>query len=116
MASVGQVPPPVRQRPPRSFAGPIVLIAVGVVFLLETMGVLHWQHLGRLFAHYWPVLLILWGIIKLLEYFQAQSAGARPAGMGVGGAFLITMIVVFGLAATQISKLDWQSIHEHFQG
>jgi hypothetical protein len=41
-----QAPP----RAPRSLAGPVVLIVIGVVFLLGTMGVLHWSHLGRLYA------------------------------------------------------------------
>ena len=47
--------PPSRHR---SFAGPFVLIVVGVVFLLATMGVLSVGRLAHLFANYWPVLLI----------------------------------------------------------
>jgi len=63
MVSPVQVPPP-RYR--RSFSGPIILISVGTVFLLGTMGVLDWHNLGRWFAHYWPVLLIISGVIKLI--------------------------------------------------
>ena len=58
MASPVQVPPP----PPRyrrSMSGPVILIAVGIVFLLGTMGVLDWHNLGHWFAHYWPLLLII---------------------------------------------------------
>jgi len=58
----------------RSFAGPFVLIVLGIVFLL---GNLHLPLLGAAgnvgFAHYWPLLLILWGVIKLIEHQQAQT-------------------------------------------
>ena len=50
-APPSQIPPP-RHR--RSVSGPIVLISIGIVFLLGTMGYLHWSNLGYWFAHYWP--------------------------------------------------------------
>jgi len=112
MSSPAQVPPP-RPRPRRSVAGPMVLIILGVVFLLGTMGVLHWEHLGYWFAHYWPLLLILWGVIKLVEYFEAQRTGGRAAGIGVGGAFLLIFLILFGLMATQASRVDWESVRDH---
>jgi len=52
-------PPPPRHR---SIAGPFVLILIGIVFLLGTMHVLSVGRLAHLFANYWPVLLILWGV------------------------------------------------------
>ncbi|HEV7218895.1 MAG TPA: DUF5668 domain-containing protein, partial [Terriglobales bacterium] len=82
MASPVQTP---RPRVRHSYAGPIVLIVIGIVFLLGTMGVLDWADFGHWYAHYWPVLLILWGVIKLVEYQQAQREGARYPGIGVGG-------------------------------
>ncbi|MBS1851697.1 MAG: DUF4097 family beta strand repeat protein [Acidobacteria bacterium] len=108
-------PPPMPPRPPRSIAGPVVLIAIGVLFLLGTMGVLQWHHLGYWFAHYWPVLLIVAGIIKLLEYQQAQRSGIRPRGIGAGGIFLIILLITFGLIATQASRVDWDSLRDHIQ-
>src|SRR5271167_1060623 len=107
MASQVQVPPP---RHGRSFSGPIILIAIGIVFLLGTMGVLDWHNLGRWFAHYWPVLLILSGVIKLIEYQQAQRLGTRASGIGAGGIFLIIVIIVSGLIATQTSRLNWEEL------
>jgi len=104
MASPVQIPPP-RYR--RSLSGPIVLIAIGTVFLLGTMGVLDWHNLGRWFAHYWPVLLIVSGVIKLIEYQQAQRQGVRASGIGAGGIFLIIVIIVVGLVATQASHVNW---------
>ncbi|HTU41199.1 MAG TPA: DUF5668 domain-containing protein, partial [Candidatus Aquilonibacter sp.] len=55
-----QAPPPYRHR--RSFAGPFVLIILGTVFLFGNLHMISWARLGTLFAHYWPVLLILSGI------------------------------------------------------
>lgn len=104
-------PPPRRYR--RSFAGPIVLIILGVVFLLGNMHLLSWYQLGRLFAHYWPALLILWGVIKLIEYQQAQREGLQARGIGVGGVFLIIFIVIFGLAATQAERFNWHELKDN---
>src|SRR5476649_1763903 len=106
------VPPPIRQRPRRSLAGPAVLIILGVVFLMGTMGILHWDSLGRVFAHYWPLLLILWGVVKFLEYRQAEKDGVRPAGIGAGGIFLLIFLIALGLTATQTSRLNWGAIRD----
>jgi len=109
MASPVQVPPP-RYR--RSFSGPIVLIAIGTIFLLGTMGVLDWHNLGHWFAHYWPVLLIISGVIKLIEYQQAQRLGTRASGISAGGIFLIIVIIFFGLIATQASRFNWGQLKD----
>jgi len=106
MVSPVQVPPP----PPRyrrSMSGPIILIAVGVVFLLGTMGLLDWHNLGHWFAHYWPLLLIIAGVIKLIEYQQAQRQGARAPGLSADGVFLIIGVIICGLIATQASHVNW---------
>jgi DUF4097 and DUF4098 domain-containing protein YvlB len=109
MVSPVQVPPP-RYR--RSFSGPIILIGVGIVFLLGTMGVLDWHNLGHWFAHYWPVLLIISGVIKLIEYQQAQRMGTRASGISAGGIFLIIVIILFGLMATQASRFNWGQLKD----
>ena len=102
-------------RPPRSIAGPIVLILLGILFLAGTMGFLNWHSLGMYFSRYWPALLILWGIIKLIEHEQAKRAGLPGRGIGVGGAFLVFFLVVSGLIATQASRVDWGDIRDNFQ-
>jgi len=107
--------PPPPPRPPRSIAGPVVLIVIGLVFLLLTMGVIDHQRLGVLFAHYWPLLLILWGVIKLVEHEQAKRAGLQSRGIGVGGAFLLFFLIMGGLAATGISRVNWGEMRNHFQ-
>lgn len=109
MASPTQVPP-IRHR--RSLSGPIILIAIGGVFLLGTMGLLNWGHLAHWFAHYWPVILIVAGIIKLIEYQAAQREGTRASGIGAGGIFLIILVVFFGLLATQASRFNWGELRD----
>ena len=109
MASPTQVPP-VRHR--RSLSGPIILIAIGGIFLLGTMGVLNWGNLAHWFAHYWPVILIVAGIIKLVEYQAAQREGTRASGIGAGGVFLIILVVFFGLLATQASRFNWGELRD----
>jgi DUF4097 and DUF4098 domain-containing protein YvlB len=105
-------PPPLRPRR-RSFAGPLVLIILGVVFLLGNLHMISWLRLGTLFAHYWPALLILWGVIKLIEYQQAQREGVPARGIGAGGVFLVIFIVVCGLMATQASRFNWGELRDN---
>jgi TM2 domain-containing membrane protein YozV len=45
----------------RAPIGPIVLIAIGVLFLLDTLHLLEFREIGR----YWPVLLIVIGVYML---------------------------------------------------
>ena len=107
--------PPTPRPPHRSIAGPVVLILMGILFLMGTMGILDIHHLGWLFARYWPALLILWGIIKVLEHEQAKRAGQPTRGIGVGGIFLMLFLIVAGLIATQVSHVDWKNLGEHIQ-
>ena len=109
------VPPltPLPPRPRRSLAGPFVLIVVGAVFLMGTMRILSIGRLAHLFANYWPALLIVWGVIKLVEHQRAQREGTRAPGIGGGGVVLVVMIVAFGLIATQLEHLDWSGIRDH---
>ncbi len=103
--------PPRRHR--RSFSGPFVLIVLGIVFLLGNLHMLAWSRLGTWFAHYWPLLLILWGVIKLVEHQQAQRDGLPTRGIGAGGVFLVIAIVICGLIATQATRFNWGEIRDN---
>jgi DUF4097 and DUF4098 domain-containing protein YvlB len=112
VAAPVQAPVPPR-RPRRSIAGPFVLIVLGIIFLLGNLHMLSWARLGTWFAHYWPVLLILWGVIKLIEHQQAQRDGLPSRGIGAGGVFLVICIVVCGLIATQATRFNWGEIRDN---
>jgi DUF4097 and DUF4098 domain-containing protein YvlB len=88
--SNGELP----QQPQRSsiFAG-LLLILLGGLFLLHRfdpeLGI------GHLIARYWPVLLIFWGIAKLIDHLSAQRSGrARPPVLSGGEAALLVLLVV----------------------
>jgi hypothetical protein len=104
-------PPPLRPRQ-RSIAGPFVLIILGLIFLLGNLHMLSWGQIGRWFSHYWPVLLILWGVLKLIEHMRAQRDGSRAPGIGAGGVFLVIVIVVCGLTATQLERVNWGGLKD----
>jgi hypothetical protein len=92
-------PPPVGYRR-RSLAGPVVLIVLGILFLLGNLGYLSWERLGYLFARYWPLLIILWGVIKLVEHYEAQRQGYRARGLGFGGVMFLVLLIMIGLGAS----------------
>ena len=96
--------------PPRSFAGPIVLIVIGLVFLALNLGMIGRPTMFRLFADYWPLLIILWGVVKLFEYQRDRSAGFRPRGIGFGGAVLLFFLIMFGLAASGARRINWNAV------
>jgi len=108
-------PPPPPRLPHRSIAGPVVLILMGILFLLGTMGIMDIHHLGSLFARFWPALLILWGVLKLIEYEQAKRLGQPARGIGVGGVFLMLFLIGTGLIATQAARVNWKDLGEHIQ-
>jgi DUF4097 and DUF4098 domain-containing protein YvlB len=115
MASPVIPSPPPAPRQPRSIAGAIVLIVIGIVFLLLTMGVLDRYSMWMLFARFWPALLILWGVIKLIEHEQAKRAGLQTRGIGAGGVFLMICLIFAGLIATGMSRVNWNGIRDHIQ-
>jgi DUF4097 and DUF4098 domain-containing protein YvlB len=74
------------------FAG-LLLVLLGVIFLIDIY--YPEMRLGHLIAVYWPVLLIVWGVVKILEYAFARSSGRpRPAIVSGGEAALIVVLVV----------------------
>jgi Toastrack DUF4097/LiaF transmembrane domain len=107
--------PPIPPPPPRhrSFAGPFVLIVLGIIFLFGNLRMLSWSRIGVWFAHYWPLLLIFWGVIKLLEHMRARREGTRAPGIGAGGVFLVVTIVVFGLIATHVERFHWNQFRDN---
>ncbi len=58
----------------RAPVGPIVLIAIGVLYLLNSLNLVDFQQIAR----FWPVLLILVGAYMLYSRVSAQNAGTPP--------------------------------------
>lgn len=89
---------------PRSLFGPVLLIAIGVLFLLRTMGYISMRAFWPWFAHYWPVLLIIWGAVALVEYMIASRSGRPTPRLGAGAIILVVFFVAIGTTATHVSR------------
>ena len=77
-----------RQRERINILGPVLLIAIGVVLLLNTLGILEWS-VWLTIIQLWPVLLIAAGLDLLLGRFSAWgSLLAALLVVGVLGAAL----------------------------
>ena len=88
----------------RSMAGPVILIVIGMAFLLRNLHLVSWNF-WEWYSRFWPVLLILWGVIKLVEYQQAKSSGLRPSGIGAGGVILIIFLITTGFGSRKAYEL-----------
>ena len=111
-------PPPMTPAPPppryqRSLAGPIVLIVIGGLFLLRNFGIR--LPIWHFFGHWWPLLLILWGVIKLMEHANANRRGYRAAGIGAGSVLLLILVIILGLGAHYSSDVNWGGVRDQIQ-
>jgi DUF4097 and DUF4098 domain-containing protein YvlB len=95
---------------PRSIVGPLVLITIGVLFLLRTTGVISFQSFRNWMVHYWPLLLIFWGVAKLLEYIWARQHGEPTPRLGAGGVFLLIFVILFGTGVTRTADWNWRGL------
>jgi DUF4097 and DUF4098 domain-containing protein YvlB len=84
----------------------LLLIVLGILFLLARF---HPDlRIWHLFWRFWPVLIILWGVAKLVDHLSAQRAGdARPP-LLTGGEAALLVLLVFVLAGMGI----YTKIHE----
>jgi DUF4097 and DUF4098 domain-containing protein YvlB len=79
-----------------SLVGPLLLIAAGVVFLAGTLYPgLYWFEMG---ARYWPLVLIGWGLLRLIEIlvWAARSRPIPARGIGGGEWTVIVLICLVG--------------------
>jgi hypothetical protein len=57
----------------QGLSGPVILITIGVLFLLDQVGHVHWMA----FTFTWPALLIVIGLVQLLQH-TASTYGHIP--------------------------------------
>jgi hypothetical protein len=84
-----------RQRP--SLLGALLWIGIGLLFLLSNLGIgrSFWSLAGR----YWPVLLILFGLGKVIDYYLKKDAFSIRIGEIIG----IFLLLIFGSAITRFA-------------
>src|SRR3569832_1338413 len=114
MSSPVMIPRPRRRR---SLAGPVILIIIGILFLLKNLG-MH-VPIFTIFARWWPVLLIIAGLIKILEGVQADRSGDPSTRLGGGTVFLLVMLCIFGSAASAAymhrDDINWGEVRDEIQ-
>jgi len=88
-----------RLRP--SLLGALLWVGLGILFLLRNLGIGPdiWSLAGR----YWPVLLILLGVGKILDYFLHKDSVSIRFGEIVGILFLL----LIGFAVTRASESNF---------
>ena len=93
----------------------MILIGIGVLFLLSNLGIIQRWQLWHWFGHWWPVLLILWGVIALVEHASAQRMGYRTRHLGGAGIFLLIILVALGVSAHYSSDVNWGGVRDQLQ-
>src|SRR5215510_1934810 len=97
----------------RSMAGPVILIGIGILFLLANTGVLSKPRLWLWFAAYWPLLLIVLGLVRLIEYTMARRSGGPTPRFGGGSIFLLILFIFIGIGATQSRRVNWDAFRDN---
>jgi DUF4097 and DUF4098 domain-containing protein YvlB len=97
----------------RSIAGPIVLIGIGLIWLLGSMQVINGREVAFLFATWWPLLLILFGLIRIVEYSIARTTGNPAPRFGGGGVVLLILFIVLGMSASGARHVNWQAFNDN---
>ncbi len=100
-----------------SFVAPILLIVLGALLLARTLypGLQLMDYLAR----YWPVILIGWGLLRIVEILS-WSAAAKPLpvrGLSGGEWVLIVFLCLFGLSIHTVRGVaTWFPEHIQLDG
>jgi len=65
----------------RPYLGALILITLGVLFLLDNLGV---ADFGTILSTYWPLILILIGVRIFFRYGRSPVQSTAPGTMGTG--------------------------------
>ena len=88
----------------RSIFSGLLLVVIGALFLWHNFqgGFEIWRVIER----WWPVVLILWGLAKLYDYWAAKQSGEAPPRTMAGGEVMLVLFVFFlaGTAGTEMRQ------------
>jgi DUF4097 and DUF4098 domain-containing protein YvlB len=107
-----QPPPPPHRR--RSIFPGLLLIVLGLIFLLHRM--YPGFAIGHVARVYWPLLIVLWGVAKLIDHFVAEGKGQlRAPILSPGEAALLILLavvlIVFGMRDWVHERAPWLHIN-----
>lgn len=98
-----------------SLVGPVILLALGIVFLLAQLGKIAWSSILDWYGSWWPLILIGAGLLLLVEWMFDQrreyADGQRPARFVGGGIiFLLIVLAITGASSHGASRaLAWKN-------
>jgi DUF4097 and DUF4098 domain-containing protein YvlB len=86
----------------------LTLIGVGAIFLWQNFNPL--IHPWQVIAKFWPVLIIFWGLSKLVDYIQAQAhpETVPPPLFTASEVVLLVLILILGTIISKIVLRPWQ--------
>lgn len=94
----------VRRRSVGSIFWGLTLVIIGGLLLARNLGyaIPIWSGLAR----YWPVLIIAWGAVKLVEYFHNKRAGDNRPLFSGGEVALLILVILAGSAITTAANVS----------
>jgi hypothetical protein len=86
----------------------LTLIAVGAVFLWQNFNPA--VHPWQVIAKFWPILIIFWGVSKLIDYAQSRAhpETVPPPLFSASEVVLLVLILVLGTLLSKIVLNPWQ--------
>ena len=92
----------------------LTLIAVGAIFLFQNF--YPQVHPWQILAKYWPVLIIFWGLSKLIDHIQARAHPevVPPPLFSGSEVILLILILILGTLVSKIVLHPWRDWAEHF--
>ncbi len=93
-------PRPIHRR--RSIFPGLLLIVIGALLLVATLR--PGFSLGYVITHFWPVIIIVWGLSKLIDRFS-QPRGAAPVALITGGE--VGLIVLLVILVALVAFVGW---------
>jgi len=107
---------PLRSATPWTLTSPLVLLALGIVFLLATTNTLG-IGLGELVGRWWPVALIVLGAWFLLGAFWPRGAATEELSIPLGGAPDASVRIRFGAGELTVARSRPGTLVDgHFEG
>jgi hypothetical protein len=82
----------------------IALVSIGGLLLARNFGypIPVWNAIAR----YWPLLIIGWGMLKLIDYFHLRRTGGNRPLFSGGEVALLILVVFAGTAITAAANID----------
>jgi DUF4097 and DUF4098 domain-containing protein YvlB len=95
--------------------GPLILIVIGGLFLLRNFG--YSIPMAQYLVRYWPLLLVLIGLVRLAEFFAARTSQRPVPRLGVGTIFLLIMVISIGVGLSAAlhgrNDINWGSLRDN---